>query len=239
MNKISILSGGLDSTILTYKLVREFGNNNVIALSYNYGQRHNIELEMAKKTCKELNIEHRIIDISFISDIIAPVSALSNKKLVNVPTIKEAIGDPQCPSYVPYRNMLFCSMSFVFAESNNADEIYLGVQAVDAYGYWDTTPEFVESMNRVSTLNRKNKINLIAPFSHLKKVDEIKIGVDLGVKFENTWSCYKGDVDSGCCGICPTCSERIMNFAKAGIKDPVPYSVSISWDDLITKYKMV
>lgn len=237
MKKISILSGGLDSTILTYKLVKEFSNDNVIALSFNYGQRHNIELEMAKKTCNELNIPHKVIDISFISDIISNVSALSSTKKVEVPTIQQIIGDPQPPTYVPYRNMMMCSMGFTFAESNEADEVYMGLVGVDEYSYWDTSTYFIENMNNVSKLNRKTIVKLVAPFVDLKKKDEIKLGMQLGVKFENTWSCYTGDYEKGACGSCPTCSERIMNFAKAGIEDPIKYSVSIDWDYLIKKYK--
>lgn len=237
MNKISILSGGLDSTILTYKLVNDFGDKNVIALSFNYGQRHSIELDMAKKTCKLLNIPHKIIDISFISNIISSVSALSDKKKIDVPTIQQVIGDPQPPTYVPYRNMLLCSMGFTFAESNNADEVYMGLQSVDEYSYWDTSTYFIENMNNVSRLNRKNIIKLVAPFVNLKKCEEIKIGIKLGVNFENTWSCYKGDYINGACGVCPTCSERIMNFNKAGIKDPIKYSIYIDWDKLLKETK--
>ena len=237
MNKVSILSGGLDSTILTYKLVNEFTNKKVIALSFNYGQRHTIELDMAKKTCEILDIPHKIIDISFIGDIISEVSALSNKKKVDVPTIQQVISDPQPPTYVPYRNMLMCSMGFTFAESNNADEVYMGLQSIDAYGYWDTSSYFIENMNNVSKLNRKNSVKLVAPFVNLKKKDEILLGIKLNAKFEYTWSCYKGDTKKGSCGVCPTCAERIMNFCKAGIPDPVKYQIDIDWNKLIKIYE--
>lgn len=233
MKKVSILSGGLDSSILTYKMVNDFGADNVIALTYNYGQRHNIEIEMAKKTCAHLGIPHHIVDISFLGDIIKNVSALSNQKIVDVPTIREVIGDPQPPSYVPYRNLILLSLGLSFAESNGADAVYSGLQAVDEYGYWDTSTPFVNNLNAVSSLNRKNQILIEAPFINLKKCDEIEIGKSLNVRFEDTWSCYKGEYEKGACGICPTCAERIKNFAVAGITDPIPYQVQIPWGRLI------
>lgn len=238
MKKISILSGGLDSTVLTYELVKLYGRENVIALSFNYGQRHSIELEMAKKTCKYLNIQHKIIDISFIGDIISNVCALSDEKKIDIPTIQAVIGDPQPPTYVPYRNMLLCSMGFTFAESNNADMVFMGLQSIDSYGYWDTSSYFIEYINKVSSLNRKNSVKLVAPYINYKKYEEILIGIGLGVKFENTWSCYKGEYDNGACGVCPTCSERIMNFCKAGIPDPIKYSMDIDWNKLIKENKV-
>lgn len=237
MKKISILSGGLDSSILTYKMVDEFGKDNVIALTYNYGQRHNIEIEMAKKTCARLKIPHQIIDISFLGEVIKNVSALSNKKIVDVPTIQQVVGDPQPNSYVPYRNMILISTALCFAESNDADEVYSGLQAVDEYGYWDTTQTFVNNINHVSSLNRKSQVKLCAPFISLKKKDEIEIGKKLGVHFDETWSCYKGDYELGACGTCPTCAERIQNFAKAGLPDPIKYQIDIPWESLIERLK--
>lgn len=238
-NKIVVLSGGLDSTILTYKLVDDFGRDRVIALSFNYGQKHSLELDCAKTTCQSLGIEHKIIDISFIGDIIAPVSALSNRALVQTPTIQDVIGDPQPPTYVPFRNMLMCSMAFTFAESNNADEVYAGFQAVDLYGYWDTSEFFVDAINNVCKLNRQNQMKLIAPFVDWTKKDEILLGQTLGVDFSNCWSCYDPQMINGvahACGACATCAERIQNFGKAKTPDLVPYVNSIDWEKLFAQH---
>lgn len=238
-NKISILSGGLDSTILTYKLVAEFGKDRVIALSFNYGQKHSVELEKAKQTCHKLGIRHKVIDISFIGEIIAPVSALASGSSIQTPKISEVLGDPQPPTYVPFRNMLMSSMAFTFAESNNADEVYAGFQAVDLYGYWDTSEFFVENMNSVTKLNRQNQIQLVAPFIDWTKKDEIILGKELSVPFEDCWSCYNPQDVEGVlhsCGECATCAERIQNFAKAGIPDLVPYAKNIPWEDLFSEY---
>jgi len=233
MKVVSILSGGLDSTVLTYKLVDEYGSDNVSALTFNYGQRHNIEIENAIKTCEKLGIAHKIIDISFLGEIIAPVSALSSTTEVEMPTIEDVLGDPQPPTYVPYRNMILNAIGFSFAESVGAEKIFSGLQVHDEYSYWDTTWDFINNMNSVSQLNRFHKITLEAPFADMSKKEEIDIGKDLNVPFEDTWTCYRGEVGNGACGTCPSCSERIMNFAKAGLKDPIKYETDIDWDKLL------
>lgn len=236
-SKVIILSGGLDSTILTYLIKSQLKDDEkLFAITFNYGQRHSIEIEKAKITCEKLGIGHRVIDISFIGDIIAPVSALSNKREVAMPTIKDVLGMPQPVSYVPFRNLLLTSMALTFAESNKADEVYLGLQSIDSYAYFDTTPEFVKALNAVSALNRLNRVEVMAPFITMSKYDEIKLGVNLGVPFEDTWTCYTGEEGHGACGTCPSCSERIMNFAKAKIKDPCHYAIDIKWERLFEKY---
>lgn len=231
MNHVVVLSGGLDSTILTYKVDADNPDEKVFALSFNYGQRHSKELMCAATTCAKLEIPHRVIDISFLGDIIAPVSALSAHKQVEMPTIRDVIGDPQPASYVPFRNMILTSLGLSFAESVGATNVYLGIQVHDEYAYWDTNTKFLGAMQGVVDLNRKNLITLHAPFVNMSKKEEIDIGKALNVPFEDTWTCYVGDDEA--CGKCPSCSERIMNFAKAGMKDPIPYSVNIDWDRLI------
>ena len=234
---VSVLSGGLDSTILTYMLVAKYGFENVVALSYNYGQKHSIELEMAAKTCEKLNINHKILDITFLGDIIAPVSALSATSDLVMPNIEDILGEPQPISYVPYRNLILFSIALSFAESNNAAFIMNGLQAHDLYAYWDTTQEFTDRVNAISELNRKNAIQIVSPFVTFTKKDEIEVGLELNVDWSETWTCYNGDSVNGACGRCPSCSERIMNFAKAGIKDTCNYSIDIDWDKLIFSEK--
>ena len=230
MKVVSVLSGGLDSTVLTYKLVNEYGKDNVFALSFNYGQRHSVELEKAKLTCTKLGIVHHIIDISFLNVIIKDVCSLSSSKIVVMPEIEDVIGDPQPVTYVPYRNMILNSIAFSFAESNGCSKVFTGLQINDEYSYWDTTENFIENMNLVSGLNRKHSITLEAPFAYLSKADEIEIGKTLGVAFEDTWTCYTGDEGDGACGVCPSCSERIANFKKSGVKDPIKYKIDILWE---------
>ena len=223
---VVILSGGLDSTILT-NLLHHYSTNpseNLYALSFCYNQRHKIELEKASKTCELLNIKHKIIHIEFLSDIIENVSALSGNKKIDVPTMDEVKDNSQPITYVPFRNMLFLTLAASFAESNDCKYILIGAQAGDLYGYWDCTSEFMSSFNEVLKLNRKHNIKLVAPFVKMSKAEEIIIGDNLKVDFSNTHTCYNGVDEFGrSCGKCPTCTERLNNFAKVGIKDPIKY----------------
>jgi len=229
-NVVSILSGGLDSTILTHLLVRDYGKNRVLALTFDYNQKHRIEIEKSKQTCLDLDITQQIINIDFLGDLIKNVSALSSNSKLETPNIKEVLGDPQPLTYVPYRNMLFLTLGLSFAESNNANYVFTAVQSSDLYGYWDTTPEFIERINKVSELNRKHQIKIEAPFSRLSKKDEILLGNEIGVDFAKTHTCYD-PLGEKSCGKCPSCSERIKNFIDAGIKDPIPYNINIDWSN--------
>lgn len=232
---VSILSGGLDSTILTYMLVHKYGNNNVLALSFNYGQRHSKELYKAKKTCEKLNIKQHVVDISFLNDIIKNVCSISKDTTVELPEIEDVLGDPQSSTYVPFRNLIFSSLALSFAESNDANLIFLGIQSNDCYGYWDCTQEFTDTLNSLTKLNRKTNIQIVTPFVNFDKKDEILIGNELKVPFEDTWTCYKGDEKA--CGKCSSCAERIANFARAGIIDPTEYEIKLDWEQLLNNFE--
>jgi 7-cyano-7-deazaguanine synthase len=236
-NVVSVLSGGLDSTTLTYLLAHHYGAERVYALSFFYGQKQSLELERAALTCAKLGIKHKLIDISFLGEIVAPVTSNVASSGISVPTLEEALAHPQPPSYVPYRNMILNSIACSFAESNDAMHVFSGLAAVDAYGYWDTTPNFVSSFNATTTQNRVTPVQLVAPFASLTKADEIDIGTELNVPYEDSLSCYQPDTNGVSCGICPTCSERIKNFMVAGKIDPVPYNRDIDWVSGISKYK--
>ena len=230
-NVVSVLSGGLDSTIMTYILTKKYGNNRVFALSYNYGQKQVKELEMAAKTCQHLGIAHKVLDLGILGDIVKDVSANIGGTDVAMPTIKEVLGDPQPKTYVPFRNMILNALAFSFAESNKASHVFTGLQVHDEYGYWDTTQKFVDCMNAVADQNRTHKVKLEAPFSLLSKYDEIMIAQELGnVRFDYTLTCYNPDENGNSCGKCPSCSERIANFIKARVKDPIPYNPPIDWE---------
>jgi 7-cyano-7-deazaguanine synthase len=223
------ISGGLDSTTLTYLLVDRLGPDSVFALSYNYGQKQSYELELAGKTCEKLGIVHKIIDISFLGEIVAPVSANVRGSSIAMPTIKEVIGNPAPPTYVPNRNMILFSIATAFAEVNNCQAVYTGIQTQDQYSYHDTTEAFVDAMNNVNILNRQHYIRLIAPFGRLSKSAEIAIGKDLNVDYSLTLTCYNPDEHGVSCGKCPSCSERIQGFKMNGLVDPAPYAIDIKW----------
>lgn len=233
-NVVSVLSGGLDSTIMTYLLVEKYGRDHVFALTYDYGQKQKREIDMAIKTCIHLGIKHKVLDLSILGEIVKEVSANIAGTDVAMPTIKDVLGDPQPKTYVPFRNMILNSLAFSFAESNNASHVFTGLQVHDEYGYWDTTQKFVDCMNSVAAQNRTHKVELLAPFSQLSKYDEIEISKELkNVRLDYTLTCYDPDVSGRSCGICPSCSERIQNFIRANVRDPIPYVHGVDWDRFV------
>jgi 7-cyano-7-deazaguanine synthase len=233
-NVVSVLSGGLDSTIMTYILAKKYGKDRVFALSYDYGQKQKIELDMARRTCMYLGISHKILDLGILGEIVKNVSANIGGTDVAMPTIKDVLGDPQPKTYVPFRNMILNALAFSYAEANKASHVFTGLQVHDEYGYWDTTQKFVDAMNAVADQNRTHKVKMEAPFSQLSKYDELKIANELGgVKLEHTLTCYNPDEQGRSCGVCPSCSERIQNFIKAGMRDPIPYSLPIEWERFV------
>ncbi len=206
-----LLSGGIDSTTLLH-YVKKTLRREVYAISFNYGQRHSRELEMAKWQAKEVGVvEHRIVDISFLKDL--AVSALLDEK-AQLPSWEEAQqGTPS--TYVPNRNMILLSIAISYAESRRIPEIYYGAQRQDYSGYWDTRPEFIEAMNRVLKLNPDFQIQIIAPFVNYRKADIVRLGLKLGVNYEMTWSCYRGGDEP--CGVCPSCVDREKAFKEVGL----------------------
>ena len=229
-NVVVVLSGGLDSTILTHLLVHRYTAEKVHALSFNYGQKQSVELELAAKTCNRLGISHKIIDIGFLGEISAPVCANIKGTNIDMPTIQDVLGDPQPSTAVPYRNMILNTVGFSYAECINASHVFSGLQSVDSYNYWDTSPEFVEKMNAVSSCNRAHNIQMVAPFSKMTKTEELllckelteKCGADF-VDLSTTLTCYNPDESGASCGVCPSCSERLHAFELAGLSDPVKY----------------
>lgn len=226
------LSGGLDSTTLAYLMVDILGKDNVYCLSMNYSQRHDVELECAKATCKKLGVYHKIIDIGFLGEIVSSVSAMV-KGEVKTPTFGEVNAAKEVKTYVPFRNSILSSITFAFAESMGADGIALGIQYGDyenneAYYYWDTSSQFQEAMQALADLNDKHKISYVAPFVQLTKKDEIELGKKLGVDYSLTWTCYNPTItnfDNGMhkmtpCGVCPSCVGRTEAFHALGMEDP-------------------
>lgn len=244
------LSGGLDSTTLLYLMVKKFGKENVSALSYNYNQRHDVELEQAKKTCAKLGVTHKIIDIGFLGEFAKNTSAMV-KGTVATPTIGDLSAEKQVPTYVPFRNTMLSAMTMAYAEAVGADGIALGVQFGDyenseVYYYWDCSKAFTQAMQAIADLNDKHHITFIAPFVSLTKVDEIKLGQEIGVPYEDTWTCYNPTITVDheefssepmggrvitkkykytSCGVCPSCAGRLDSFKKLGLTDPVSSGV--------------
>lgn len=233
---VCVHSGGLDSSVALMMLVEHYGAENVISLGYDYGQKQGKpEKAAAKQLCKELGVVRHVLDLPILGEVARDVCANISGSRVEMPTIKDVLGHPQPPTYVPYRNMILCALTMAFAESNKALEIFMGLQVHDEYGYWDTTQKFVDSLNAVSAQNRQYSVEIHAPFSLLSKADEIMIAEELGYAdlLRYTFTCYDPvnltSWTEVSCGKCPSCAERIQNFMKVGREDPLQYNIDINW----------
>jgi 7-cyano-7-deazaguanine synthase len=216
---VVIVSGGMDSVTLLHYLVK-VAKRRPAVISFSYGQKHIKEVALAQENARILGCaEHLVCDLSTMRDLFR-TSALVASDL-NVPTIDTVQGDSQPITYVPNRNMIFLALAAAYAESHGAREVFYGAQRHDLYGYWDTTPDFLDRLNAVHALNRKMPIRIEAPFVNFSKADILRQGLEIDVDYAKTWSCYEGQ--SLACGICPTCAERLAAFAEIGIADPISY----------------
>jgi 7-cyano-7-deazaguanine synthase len=222
-----ILSGGMDSSILLHYVAKELNYDEVYAITFNYGQRIIREIECAKYQSKACNVkEHKIINMDFFREI-STMSALTNTNLA-IPKARDDIGNAQPLSYVPFRNLLLLTTAAGWAESIGASDLYYGaVQTDDFSGYWDTTSLFLNKVNDVYNLNRKNSIKVNAPFMSYSKDLVVKKGIDLQVDFRQTHTCYEGTDPA--CGECVSCSARIKAFIDNKTIDPIGYSKDIPW----------
>jgi 7-cyano-7-deazaguanine synthase len=222
MKAVVLLSGGLDSA--TTLAIAGTGGYTCHALSFNYGQRHRTELSAANKIAASLNAaEHRIVelDLTWIGG-----SALTDTRIAipETPT-------PGIPvTYVPARNTIFLSYALGYAETLGAGDVFIGVNAVDYSGYPDCRPEFIRAFENMARLATRagvegNPLRIHTPLIHLRKAEIIKIGVELGVNYALTVSCYQADDRGYACGRCDSCRFRLEGFAQAGIPDPAPYRI--------------
>jgi len=221
------ISGGLDSSVILNIACKE--HDDVYAITYDYGQKHNKELLYAGCQVDEYNNieDHKIVDIKFFKHI-APTSSLTNNN-IKVAHAKDVLGDAQTVNYVPFRNMMMLSIACSYAEAVGADTVYHGSALVDSQaGYWDGSIEFLENINNLTALNRKNRIQIKAPLIKASKKEIIRMGMYNKVKFEETWTCYEGGEKA--CGYCTACSSRIQGFLQNNIKDPIEYDrTDIPW----------
>jgi 7-cyano-7-deazaguanine synthase len=214
----------MDSSTLLHHAARDLGHKPLYALSFDYGQRHVRELDAAAWQARAVEVaDHRVIDLSYLGPLIAPGTALVNDGQA-VPDL-DALRDTdleQPSTYVPNRNMMLLSQAAAYAEAMGARDVFYGAQAQDEYGYWDCTAEFIERLNAVFALNRREPVRVHAPFVAMRKSESLRIGIALGVDYAHTWTCYRGgDV---ACGTCPTCVERLNAFKEVGESDPLPYA---------------
>lgn len=224
---VVILSGGLDST--TCMGIAAKAGYELLPLTFDYGQRHRLELENARRVAEHYGVSdrHKVISLGFLKDFGG--SALTDES-IDVPDMtKEDSNQESIPvTYVPGRNLLFLSIATSYAEAKGAEAIYIGVNALDYSGYPDCRPEFIRKVEEVVALATKvgvegKPIRIETPLVEWTKADIIREGTRLGVPYQLTTSCYNGKQDA--CGVCDSCRLRLKGFAEAGLTDPISYAV--------------
>jgi 7-cyano-7-deazaguanine synthase len=223
-NAIVLLSGGLDSTT-TLAVAKEQGFN-VFALTANYGQRHQIEIEYARRVAEKFEIKkHSIVEIdlrqfggsALTDDISVPKNRSTEEMEGEIPV-----------TYVPARNTILLSFALAWAEVLGSTDIFTGVNAVDYSGYPDCRPEYIEAFEKMANLATKagvegNKLTIHTPLINLTKADIIRLGTRLGVDYSLTLTCYEPNSTGEACGECDSCILRAKGFADAGMVDTTLY----------------
>lgn len=218
---VVLLSGGLDSaTILAQAKAAGFA---CYSMSFDYGQRHHAELQAAERVARQMAVvEHKVIGLNLNG---IGGSALTDSSIA----VPEAPTEGIPVTYVPARNTVFLSLALGWAEVLGAHDIFIGVNAVDYSGYPDCRPEFIEAFERVANLATREGVEgrgfrIQAPLQNLSKAQIVQIGVQHGVDYGLTVSCYQADDDGRACGKCDSCRLRAAGFAAAGVVDPTRYA---------------
>lgn len=223
MKALVLFSGGVDSTTCLGIAVNKYGSENVLALSVSYGQKHTKEIDSARAVAKHYGVELYELDLSemfrFSDCSLLKGSSEEVPHESYAQQLKETNGSP-VSTYVPFRNGLFISSAAAIAISRGCSVIYYGAHSDDAAGnaYPDCSETFNNAMSEAVWVGSGNQVRIEAPFVSKTKADVVKMGLELGVPYELTWSCYEGgDVP---CGKCGTCIDRAKAFAENGVSDP-------------------
>lgn len=226
MKALVLVSGGVDSTTCLGMAVKEYGHENVVGLSIFYGQRHDKEIKAADDVCDFYKVEHITLDLSTMfqfsdctllqhSDGEIPEESYAEQ-------LSKTDGKP-VSTYVPFRNGLFLSSASAIALSKGCSKIFYGAHSDDAAGnaYPDCSEAFNKAMNTAIYEGSGKQLEIVAPFISLNKSQVVKKGLEIGVPYELTWSCYEGHDKA--CGKCGTCIDRKAAFELNGVKDPIEY----------------
>jgi 7-cyano-7-deazaguanine synthase len=223
---VALLSGGLDSTTALW--VAKGESYGVYALSFRYGQRHSVELESARRVAERLGVEkHLIVDIDLRA---IGGSALTGEMEVPKARSADEMSSGIPVTYVPARNTIFLSFALAWAEALGAEDIFIGVNALDYSGYPDCRPEYIEAFERMANLATKAgvegamRLRIHAPLIAMTKAEIIKTGLGLGVDYSLTHSCYDPTPGGLACGECDSCLLRLKGFEEAGARDPLRYA---------------
>ncbi len=218
---VVLLSGGMDSTTAFYKALAE--THVVYALSFDYGQRHSIELSYARRTASNAKIPHSVINIKSMSGFMKD-SALTGD--VEVPDGHYA-EESMKVTIVPNRNTIMLSQAVGIAIGLEASQVWAAMHAGDHFIYPDCRPEFIDKLNELIPIATESDVQIVAPFIDIPKDEIVQVGMALGVNYAETWSCYKGGTTH--CGRCGTCVERAEAFYLANEVDPTEYIDAEYW----------
>jgi 7-cyano-7-deazaguanine synthase len=225
---VVLLSGGVDST--TALAIARAAGFDTYALSFQYGQRHAYELESARRVAAALGASDHVV--ATIDLRVFGGSALTSDIAVPKHRPLDAMGDSIPVTYVPARNTIFLSFALAWAEVLGAQDIFIGVNALDYSGYPDCRPEYIEAYERMANLAVKVAVEgeftlkIHTPLIAMSKADIIRRGLELGVDYGMTSSCYDPDEDGTPCGACDSCQLRLKGFQEAGATDPLDYRAS-------------
>ncbi|HZV82657.1 MAG TPA: 7-cyano-7-deazaguanine synthase QueC [Geobacteraceae bacterium] len=220
---VVLYSGGLDST--TCMAIAAADGFSPYAISFAYGQRHSVELELARKHARRMGaVDHLVVDFDYRR---VGGSALTDD--ITVP--KDGVDGDIPVTYVPARNTIFLSFALGWAEVLGAFDIYIGVNALDYSGYPDCRPEYIAAFESMANLATKAGVEgrhfrIHTPLIALTKAEIIRKGVQLGIDYSLTHSCYDPTPAGLACGLCDSCRLRLKGFSEAGLTDPVEYAVS-------------
>lgn len=212
---VVIYSGGMDSFTILNAALHE--GLDLYALTFDYGQKHKKEIQYATQVCQELGINHRIIDITAINQLLQSSSLTSDKEIpeghYEAANMKSTV--------VPNRNMILLSLAIGYAVDIGANKVYYGAHSGDHAIYPDCRPDFVHAMNRVAKLANYEPVDIVTPFLNSSKGEILAAGLKMGLDYSKTWTCYNGRDQA--CGKCGSCIERLEAFELNQATDPLPY----------------
>ena len=212
---VVIYSGGMDSFTVLNRAITD--GKEVFALSFDYGQRHVKELACASSVCNKLGINHKVVDISSINQLLAGSSLTDD---IDIPE-GHYEAESMKSTVVPNRNMVLISLAVAYAVSVGAEQVYYGAHSGDHAIYPDCRPEFVEKMNDVCKIANYESVEIFSPYLKVSKTAILTDGINMGLDYTDTWTCYNGREKA--CGKCGACEERLEAFADNNAVDPIAY----------------
>jgi 7-cyano-7-deazaguanine synthase len=223
---VVLLSGGVDSS--TAAAIAQKDGFELYALTFRYGQRHQREIEAAKKLAPFLGVkEHLIIDFDLRA---IGGSALTDQIEVPKGRNQKEISQGIPVTYVPARNTIFLSFALALAEKIGSENIFFGANVLDYSGYPDCRPEYIEAFETMASLatkagvEGKTRLKIHTPLIQMTKAEIVRTGLNLGVDYSLTWSCYDPAPAGLACGLCDSCQVRLKGFEEAGVNDPLEYA---------------